>query len=69
MTFSISDVRNQVLVNQRNELPATTPFTPAKVDFRSTVPFQINAGYSFKLVLATLTDNTQLLESSGNMTP
>ncbi|MBE6366603.1 MAG: hypothetical protein E7052_01670 [Lentisphaerae bacterium] len=69
LTTTVSDSHNQVLINQRSEIAAMTPYAPGKVDLRASTPFQINAVYPIKLLLSSLEDNSRILEAAGNIVP
>ena len=69
LTTTVSDSHNQVLINQRSEIAAMTPYAPGKVDLRAATPFQLNAVYPVKLLLSSLEDNSRILEVSGNIVP
>ena len=70
VTVTVNDARsNQVVISQRSEVAAMTPFTPGRVDIRASIPFQPNNSYPVKLLLNSLADNSKILEISGNLVP
>lgn len=69
ITTTVNDARNQVLVSQRSEVAAMTPFKPGRISLRTSVPFQNYVNYPVKLILHSLLDNSLILEVAGNIVP
>ncbi len=67
--ISVNDESGVPVVTYPGELPSMTPFLPAKLDLRSSVPFKLNGGYPVKIVLATLENNSRILEVDSTIVP
>ena len=66
---TVNDSRNnQVVINQRSELAAMTPFTPSRVEWRSAAEFQNHVIYPVKLTIGTF-GGQNIMDAGGSIIP
>ena len=69
LNATISDQQSLVLISQRSELPAMSPFAPGRVEMRAAAAFQPNMGYPARLQLNSISDNKLITEVTSNIVP